>query len=131
MTSIQASLLLEINQPVILTGEYTPMNILVQQQSGIWHIDGMIDFADTMLGKAEYDLDGPGTFLIQGNKQLLKAFLSAYGYAKEEMTMALSHQLTAITLLHRYSYLKTKLRIKNWQSRVTSIKDLEDLIWGF
>lgn len=62
----------KIKQPVILTGEYTPMNFLVKQIDGIWHINGLIDFGDAMLGLPEYDLLGPGAFLIQGNKKLLK-----------------------------------------------------------
>ena len=46
----------EFKKPVILTGEYTPMNFLVNQVDGVWHISGLIDFGDTMLGLPEYDL---------------------------------------------------------------------------
>lgn len=65
---------------------YTPMNFLVKQVHGIWHINGLIDFGDAMLGLPEYDLLGPGAFLIQGDKQLLCAFLTAYGYLPHELT---------------------------------------------
>lgn len=121
----------KIDKPVILTGEYTPMNFLVEQKSGIWHIRGLIDFGDSMLGLPEYDLLGPGAFLIQGNKQLLREFLIAYGYLPEEMTKKLSQQLTALMLLHRYSNLNVQIRIPHWQDRVRSISDLETLVWGF
>lgn len=125
------SLLVQIKAPVLLTGEYTPMNFLVQEQNGIWHISGLIDFGDAMLGLAEYDLLGPGAFLIQGDKELLKAFLIAYGYAKEDLTSTLSHQLTALMLLHKYSNLNVQIRIKDWKKRIANIKDLEKLVWGF
>lgn len=121
----------KIHKPVILTGEYTPMNFLVEQKSGAWHISGLIDFGDSMLGLPEYDLLGPGAFLIQGNKELLREFLISYGYLPEEMTKILSQQLTALMLLHRYSNLNVQIRIPNWQDRVRTINDLETLIWGF
>lgn len=120
-----------IKKPVILTGEYTPMNFLVKQKAGVWHIHGLIDFGDSMLGLPEYDLLGPGAFLIQGDKILLREFLSAYGYSSEQMTKALSHKLTALMLLHRYSRLSVQIRIDNWESKVKNLDDLEKLVWGF
>jgi len=120
-----------IKKPVILTGEYTPMNFLVEQVDGIWHISGLIDFGDAMLGLPEYDLLGPGAFLIQGDKQLLYEFLTAYGYLPHELTSRLSHQLTALMLLHQYSNLSIQVRIPNWKDKVNNLKDLESLVWGF
>jgi hygromycin-B 7''-O-kinase len=123
--------LITIEKPVLLTGEYTPMNFLVKQVEGTWHIHGLIDFGDSMLGLPEYDLLGPGAFLIQGDKFLLEAFLRAYGHTADTMTPALSHQLMALMLLHKYSNLNVQVRIKDWKSRVKNLKDLEDLVWGF
>lgn len=123
-------LLPKIKNPVILTGEYTPMNFLVTQKAGIWHINGLIDFGDSMLGLPEYDLLGPGAFLIQGNKELLREFLISYGYSPAEMTKTLSCQLTALMLLHRYSNLNVQIRIENWKNKVNSINDIENLVWG-
>lgn len=122
---------LQIKKPVLLTGEYTPMNFIVKKTSGIWHINGLIDFGDAMLGLAEYDLLGPGAFLIQGDKRLLKTFLISYGYSEKSLNASLSHQLTALMLLHRYSNLNIQIRIKDWKNKVKSIKDLENVVWGF
>ena len=121
----------KIHKPVILTGEYTPMNFLVEKKTGIWHISGLIDFGDSMLGLPQYDLLGPGAFLIQGNKELLKEFLVSYGYVPQELTKALSQQLTALMLLHRYSNLNVQIRIHNWKDQIRSINDFETLVWGF
>ncbi len=123
--------LVKIEKPVLLTGEYTPMNFLVKQIQGVWHIDGLIDFGDSMLGLPEYDLLGPGAFLIQGDKSLSKEFLMSYGYALNMLTPALSHQLMALVLLHKYSNLNVQVRIKDWKSKVQNLKDLENLVWGF
>ncbi|HHF7349557.1 TPA: phosphotransferase family protein [Legionella feeleii] len=124
-------LLPALKKPVILTGEYTPMNFLVKQVDGIWHISGLIDFGDAMLGLPEYDLLGPGAFLIQGDKQLLRTFLTAYGYLPHELTKTLSHQLTALMLLHQYSNLNIQVRIPNWEDKASSLQELENLVWGF
>ncbi|HSW93629.1 MAG TPA: aminoglycoside phosphotransferase family protein [Gammaproteobacteria bacterium] len=121
----------KIKYPVILTGEYTPMNFLVRKESGMWHIHGLIDFGDSMLGLPEYDLLGPGVFLIQGDKVLLREFLISYGYLPHELTETLSRQLTILMLLHRYSNLNVQIRIKNWQDKVNTLYDLENLVWGF
>lgn len=121
---------IQCNKSVILTGEYTPMNLLVNQVDGVWHIAGMFDFGDSMLGLPEYDLLGPGVFLIQGDKSLLREFLTSYGYSQDMMTPILSHQLTALTLLHKYSNLNVQIRIENWKSKVDSLADLEKLVWG-
>lgn len=122
--------LLKIEKPVLLTGEYTPMNFLVTHIDGLWHISGLIDFGDAMLGHYKYDLLGPGAFLIQGDKQLLKAFLSAYGISADEMSAELSHQLTALMLLHKYSNLDVQVRVADWKKKVSSLKALENLVWG-
>jgi hygromycin-B 7''-O-kinase len=121
----------KIQKPVLLTGEYTPMNLLVKQIDGVWHITGLIDFGDSMLGLPQYDLLGPGAFLIQGDKELLNEFLSAYGYSSKDMNESLSHQFTALMLLHRYSNLRIQIRIKDWKTKVKTLKDLENLVWGF
>ncbi len=121
----------EIKNPVILTGEYTPMNLLVKRIDGVWHINGLIDFGDAMLGLPQYDLLGPGAFLIQGDKSLLKEFLVAYGYSENQLSPELSHQLMALMLLHKYSNLNVQIRIQDWQNKVNSLQELEQLVWGF
>lgn len=123
--------LLEIDKPVILTREYTPMNFLVTNIEGVWNITGLIDFGDAMLGHYKYDLLGPGAFLIQGDKELLKTLLSAYGFLPDELIAELSQQLTALMLLHKYSNLEIQVRIIDWKNKVSSLKELENLVWGF
>ncbi len=123
--------LLKIKTPVLLTGEYTPMNFLVKNIKGIWHISSLIDFGDAMLGHAYYDLLGPATFIIQGNKKLSRAFLHAYGFSDNEMNASLSQQLTALLLLHQYSHLKVQIRIAGWENKVNSLEALGKLIFGF
>jgi hygromycin-B 7''-O-kinase len=121
----------KIQKPAILTGEFTPMDVLVKRIKGIWHIQGRIDFGDAMLGAPEYDLLGPGAFLIQGDRQRLRGFLLAYGYAENELTSEFSYHLMTLMLLHRYSNLGVQVRIRDWQNTICRLQDLERLIWGF
>ena len=129
LASIEKSLR-SIHKPVLLTGEYTPMNFMVKKMDDTWHIDSLFDFGDAMLGLSEYDLLGPGAFLIQGDQSLLREFLIAYGYSTAQMNQNLSHQLTALMLLHKYSHLKVQIRINEWENKVKTIQDLERLVWG-
>ncbi|KYF94114.1 hypothetical protein BE20_56260 [Sorangium cellulosum] len=119
--------------PVLLTGEYTPENLLVTQTGGAWRVTGMIDFADACLGPAEYDLLGPCLFLAAGSAELQRAFLVACGtgIADADLTPALSRKLMALALLHRYSNLGYQIRIEGWESQASSLSELEQLIWPF
>ena len=118
-------------RPVLLTGEYTPMNLIVKETNGFWDLHGLIDFGDSLLGLREYDLLGPGAFLIQGDQRLARELLISYGYTQEELNPDLSRKLTALTLLHKHSNLNIQIRIPNWQSKATTPEQFEKLIWGF
>lgn len=128
---VQAALpLLPQNESaVILTGEYTPFNLLVNDQSRIQRIAGMIDFGDAMVGYHEYDLVGPLLFSCEGKPALVKALLTGYGYAPAHHNKTLRRRLMLLQILHRYSNFQDQLRIPGWQQRVQSLEDLEQLIW--
>ncbi len=114
---------------VILTGEYTPFNLLVQLSHDNWEITGMIDFGDAMIGYREYDLLGPLLFLCEGKTILIQTLFEAYGYRKEEMNMKLRRRLLLLAILHRYSNLKEQIRISGWQDNVSNFDELEQIIW--
>ncbi len=116
---------------VILTGEYTPFNLLADNTSGTWGISGMIDFGDSMTGFREYDLLGPCLFLCEGNIGHLQSLFRGYGYTDRQLDDGLRRRLLLLTILHRYSNLNLQLRIPDWQNRVKSIEALGQLIWPF
>ncbi|WP_437956004.1 phosphotransferase [Sorangium sp. So ce119] len=117
--------------PVLLTGEYTPENLLVTRTGERWSVTGMLDFADACLGPREYDQLGPCLFLAAGNADLQRAFLCSYGYPLTDLTPSLSHKLMALSLLHRYSNLRFQLRMAGWESEVSSLAELEQRVWPF
>jgi hygromycin-B 7''-O-kinase len=117
--------------PVLLTGEYTPENLLVAHDSGRWRIVGLIDFGDVTTGPAEYDLIGPGTFLAAGDPARLRALLEGRGYAHEDLTPRLRDCLMALLLLHRHSDLHLQLRIERWHERAGTLDELAAIVWPF
>jgi hygromycin-B 7''-O-kinase len=113
---------------VILTGEYTPFNLMTDRRTD-HALTGMIDFGDTMIGYHEYDLLGPSVFLCEGNPVLVQSLLHGYGYLKNDINPSLRRRLMTLQILHRYSNFNSQLRIPDWQHKVHSILQLEQLIW--
>ena len=115
--------------PVILTGEYTPANLLVTRRADRWQLTGLIDFGDVWCGAADYDLLGPATFLAAGDVARLGALLAARGYSPGELVPALRDRLMALLLLHRHSDLGAQLRIPDWRGRAHSLDELAALVF--
>jgi len=119
-----------VPQPsVILTGEYTPFNLLVDGSPGNWRLSGMVDFGDAMIGFREYDFLGPCLFLAEGNPRLVTGLFDGYGYRSFREDKHLRTRLMLLAILHRYSNLNFQIRIPNWASRVRSIDELQQLLF--
>lgn len=95
---------------VTLTGEYTPMNLLVQGE----RLSGMFDFGDGLVGPREYDWLGPLCFLVAGQAARCRAFMSGYGFTLDH---ALRLRLMRLLLLHRYSHLPAQLALPGWRQQ--------------
>jgi hygromycin-B 7''-O-kinase len=120
--------LAEFGPRVLLTGEYTPQNLLVRPigASG-WQLAGMFDFADSMIGPAHYDWLGPICFLVQGQRPRLEAFLRGYGTALGDEASWRIEQLNFL-LLHRYSNPRLQLRIPGWE-QTKDFEQLARMLW--
>jgi hygromycin-B 7''-O-kinase len=114
--------------PAILTGEYTPGNVLLARQGGRWGLAGLIDFGDVMTGFAEYDLLGPATFSCAGDADLLRAFLQGWGLTRAAAAGFRTRAMRML-LLHRYANLDGQVRIEGWRERAPSIDELAELLW--
>ena len=106
---------------VILTGEYTPMNLLVRGSQLV----GMVDFGDGLVGPREYDWLGPLSFLAAGRVGHCRAFFDGYGAAPDP---AQRLALMRLLLLHRYSNLPAQLAMPGWQ-QARSFEDLTERVW--
>lgn len=112
---------LPTGQDVILTGEYTPMNLLAHEG----RLAGMFDFGDGLVGPAAYDWLGPLCFLAAGHAERCQAFFSGYGVQPDA---AARQALLRLLLLHRYSNLPAQITMPQWQ-QAGSFEDLAALIW--
>lgn len=115
-------------EPVILTGEWIPENLLLTETSTGWKLAAVIDFGDVMTGWREYDLLGPSTFMCAGVPDRLQAFLEGYGVTAEDYDDAMRRRLTTLMMLHGASDMRG-IAIPNWKSSVRTLEDFENLIW--
>jgi len=95
-----AAMLIPVNAaPVILTGEYNPEKIFLQEPSRRWRLAALIDFGDVMTGWGEYDLLGPSTFAAAGMPRRVQSLLRGFEYPKASADPALRRRLMTLLLL--------------------------------
>lgn len=107
---------------VILTGEYTPFNLL--HQGGA--LSAMFDFGDGLVGPRAYDWLGPLCFLAAGDAARIDAFFD--GYHGRPFDRSQRNALLRLLLLHRYSHLQAQLDVPGWQA-APDFPALAALVW--
>jgi hygromycin-B 7''-O-kinase len=85
-------------QMVPLHTELMQEHIFVQRNGNRWMLAGLIDFEPSMIGHREYEFCAVGLFLTQGDKNLFRTFLAAYGYTEFDVR----RRIMIFLLLHRY-----------------------------
>jgi hygromycin-B 7''-O-kinase len=117
--------------PVLLHGDVHPGNLLLAHERGRWTITGLLDFGDSLCGYHEYDFVAPGVLMLQGSRELQRAFLLAYGYAEAELNAQLRSRLMLLTVLYECSDLrKYAMRLRPEALHLT-LDELETAIWTF
>ncbi|MGH1362383.1 MAG: aminoglycoside phosphotransferase family protein [Calditrichia bacterium] len=118
-------------KPVLLHGDIHLGNLMLIQNNGRWQISGLFDFGDAFHGNVEYDFVAPGVLMIQGNRELQRAFLLAYGYEESQLDAELRAKLMLLTILYECSNLrKYALRLAPEAVDFT-LAELEAAIWRF
>lgn len=121
---------------VLLTGEYTPQNLLVKRVGPVqpdlqdqqhWQLSGVIDFADSLIGPAAYDWLGPVCFLVQGQSARLEALFQGYGLELESVS-GIGKAMLALLFLHRYSNPNYQICIPHWRD-AKDLDALADMVW--
>ncbi|MCW1931120.1 phosphotransferase family protein [Pararhodobacter zhoushanensis] len=123
----QAVTLIPLQEPpVILTSDWIPQNFLLSAQSGDWRLCALIDFGDVRTGWWEYDLLAPSALMCDGNPALVQSLFDGYGTAAADNAMR--RRLLILMALHHASDFRI-LTIPDWESRIASLYDLEQVIW--
>lgn len=107
---------------VILTGEYTPFNLMHEEHG----LSAMFDFGDGLIGPREYDWLGPMCFLAAGDAERLDALFD--GYQGRPFDRSQRENLLRLLLLHRYSHLPAQIAVPGWQA-APDFATLAALIW--
>jgi hygromycin-B 7''-O-kinase len=116
---------------VFLHGDIHAGNLLLDERGGRWRITGLIDFGDSLCGLHEYEFVAPGVLMVQGNSELQRAMLLAYGYTEARLDLNLRARLMLLTVLYECSDLrKYALRLAPDAVHFT-LDQLEAAIWTF
>lgn len=97
----------------LIHADLTDDNVLLAQGAEGWHVSGVIDFGDAMLGSPLYDACVPAAFFFYGQAAQLEAMLGAAGASLSEG--AWRDELTKCVVTHRYcdpSWLLEQLGLK-------------------
>lgn len=94
-------------------------------------ISGLFDFADSLVGWHEYDLLAIGVLMLQGERELQREFLSAYGYTDHEMNDEMRRRLMMLTMLYETSDLKRYAMRLRPDAVDLDLYELEKAIWCF
>jgi len=117
--------------PVFLHGDVHFGNLRLIETDGNWRISGLFDFADSLCGFHEYEFLAVGVLMIQGQGELQKEFLRAYGYRENEIDETLRRRLMLLTILYETADLQRyALRLKP-EATYFSLDELERAIWSF
>jgi hygromycin-B 7''-O-kinase len=111
---------------VLLHGDLSLGNVLVQEQAGELRITGLIDFGDASLGEAAHDWLSPGVHNFAGDPAVVCAFFDGYGLPPSERTPALQAHLLARSLLYYgWGYLARKFPLQG----ATSWAEVAGVVW--
>lgn len=77
-------------------------HLFFQQKNGSYTLTGLIDFADTLYGRPEYEFVDVVFDLFRRDKETLTHFFQRYGYADSDLNGLFSEQILAWALLHQF-----------------------------
>lgn len=112
----------------LVCADYHDGNLFVQHRKGKWRLTGIVDFADSMIGDAEYDFIAPGIYVARSRPELLKAFFTGYGLTG--MDPELKKRCFVLTLLHRFSALNYYInKFVDLPKGARTLDDLANALW--
>jgi hygromycin-B 7''-O-kinase len=115
--------------PVLLHADITDEHVMLAQRSDGWHVTGLIDFGDAMLGHPLYEFAAL-TFVTRRDAGLRRALMLGYGFPEVELTDALSNRLCACGLLHLFGSARAYLEIAG-KPEPRDLAELQKALWSF
>jgi hygromycin-B 7''-O-kinase len=116
---------------VLLHADVHPGNLLLAQENGHWKITDLFDFGDAFCGFHEYDFVAPCVLMLQGNRELQRALLLAYGYQESQLDVSLRARLMLLTVLYECSNLRKYALRLTPEAVDFTLAELEAAIYPF
>ncbi len=110
----------------LLHTEVMREHVLVDAPRGRWQITGLVDFEPAAIGPIDYEFAAVGLFVTEGDAELLRSLLLAYGARPDQLDAELRRRFLAFALLHRYSNLAWFLDRLPPRPGVTTFEQLAD-----
>jgi len=80
--------------------DFHQWNLMAKEIRGQWRLVGLLDYGDAVVGNSDrFELLTPMIFMAQGNPELLKSLIDAYGAIGSVSAATLQRQLTATMLI--------------------------------
>lgn len=112
-------------RPHLIHADLTGDHLLGRLDGGCWSTVGIIDFGDAMVGSIYYEVVALHLGLFRRDRQLLWAFLDAYGWPAEARHGFPARAMTS-ALLHRSNVLIDVPTL----DRTMSLEQLAEDLWG-
>ena len=115
--------------PCLLHADLNADHVLGGFRDGHWRPTGIIDFGDARVGDPAYELPALHLGLFHADKQLLRAWLTAYGQVATWDDRWVRRAMS-MTLLHEFDVLVDVFRDFPAARQVRSLGDLATLLWN-
>jgi len=116
---------------VFLHGDVHAGNLLLEEEGGRWRVRGLLDFGDSFCGARDYEFVAPGVLMVQGDRELQRALLVAYGYRESQLDATLRARLMLLTVLYECSDLRKYARRLAPEAEGFTLDRLERAVWAF
>lgn len=114
----------------LLHTEIMREHLLAAEVGGAWRLTGLVDFERAMIAPVEYELAAIGLFFSEGDPEVLRALLLAYGLPPASLDGALRRRALCYALLHRYSNLAWFLECLPPAPGAATFEELAEQWWA-
>ena len=116
---------------VFLHGDLHFGNLRFNRSGEKVSVSGVFDLADSRVGFHEYDILAIGLLMIQGDRELQRRFLNAYGFQNSELNKDLQRRLMMLTMLYETSDLRRYAMRLDASAVDLDLYALMRTIWNF
>ncbi|MBL8181733.1 MAG: aminoglycoside phosphotransferase family protein [Blastocatellia bacterium] len=116
---------------VFLHGDIHFGNLRFEISKGKHNLSGLFDMADSRVAHPEYDLLAIGVLIFQGQRELQREFLLAYGYNASELNEEMRRRLMILTMLYETADLRRYAERLGPHAADLDLYELERAIWAF